>query len=289
MSLSNISRSMLDALLPDGPLWVPETEKDFDLFLDGQSLSLEDMRIFLEKIAFFRDPYNTPILSDLEKEYGIITRENLDIETRIANLALKVYGKNGAGSEDDLESALKAAGFDVNVYQNDPPADPADILGQYFQLVTGDTGNAFTGDPGAYLGQGGGYLLVNGPILTGGPIYLGLGDANAFVGDPLAITGYFIGIRTVEKTYNIPIDPDLWPFVFFVGGEATRADVVEVITSDGNDVITSDGYQVVGSDKGQITSIQPAEIPIARRREFEKIILRYKPLFTWAGLVVIYI
>jgi len=287
MSLSNVSRRMIDGLLPPGPLWVPEKDGDLDLFFDGLSLSMEDARVFLEKLKYIRDPYNTPILSDLEREYGIITKDTLTEEERIAALAVKIYEKGGTGSEDNLESALR--GFDVQVHQNSPAVDPNIILNQTYQLVAGDPLNAYVGDPGAYCGQAGGYLLVNGPIYSGVPVYLGLGDPNAYVGDPLAVTGYFQGLRPVEKTYNIPTDPDSWPFIFFVGGDATRADVVEVVTSDGKNVVTSTGVQVTTSEQGQLLSIEPVEIPANRRQEFETIILTYKPLFTWAGLVVVYV
>jgi len=266
MSQPNISRSLLNSLLPDGPLWEPKSGGDFDLFLDGISGGIETIRIALEQLAFIRDPYRTPILSDLEKEYGIITKDNISTEDRIAQLATKIYERSGTGSKDNLQNALQRAGFDVLVHSNSPAIDPAILLDQNFQLVLGDPLNAFIGDPNAYFGRAGGYLLVNGPIYTRRPAYLGLGDPlNAFIGDPNAVIGFFIGLIRKEKTYNIPTNPDAWPFIFFVGGPAVRG----------------------GS--GELVSIESAEILSQRRQEFENIILSYKPVFTWAGMIITYI
>lgn len=265
MSQYNISRALIDALFPDGPPWYPEKDGDFDLFLNGISQGIETIKIFLEKLAFVRDPYSTLILSDLEREYGIITKDNISVEIRIMQLAVKIYERGGTGSPDNLENALRNAGFDVYVHPNDPAIDPAILLNQIFQLVLGDPLNAFIGDPGAYFGRVGGYLLVNGPIYTRRPAYLGLGDPlNAFIGDPNAVMGFFLSLIIKEKKYVIPVDPDTWPFIFFVGGPATRG----------------------GS--GELISIENGEVPAERKQEFENIILAYKPIFTWAGIIVTY-
>ena len=242
MSQPNISRAFLNSLLPEGPLWNPKPGGDFDLFLDGISEGIETVRIALEQLAFIRDPYKTPILSDLEKEYGIITKDNVSVDDRIAQLATKIYDRSGTGSKDNLENALQRAGFDVLVHSNSPAVDPA-------LFITNDL------------------LLVNGPIFTRRPAYLGLGEPlNAFIGDPNAVIGFFIGlIKDQVKTYNIPTDPDTWPFIFFVGGAATYG------------------------GGGELTSIANAQVLTQRRQEFENIILAYKPVFTWAGILVTYI
>lgn len=265
MSQLNISRALLNSVLPEGPILTPKADDDLDKFLDVISAGIEDIRIFLEKLAYIRDPYNTFTFSDLEKEYGIITKDNISEEVRIAQLVTKIYEKAGTGSKDNLENALQRAGFDVLVHSNSPAVDPAIFLDQAFQLVCGDPVNAFCGDPNAYCGRVGGYLLVNGAIFTRRPAYLSVGDTlNAFAGDPVCVSGYFLGLIKEEKEYSIPSDPDTWPFIFFVGGEATRG----------------------GS--GELTDIETADVPTERRQEFENIILAYKPIFTWAGLIINY-
>jgi len=240
MSTPDISRAMINALLPDGDIWNPEKDGDFDRFLEGLSLCIEDARSYLEQLGFFRDPYNISeeMLQDLEKEYGIVTKTNVSVETRRMQLAAKIYERGGTGSPDDLKNALINAGFNVYVHPNDPAVDPAIFLDQSFQVTIGDPLNAYIGDPGAYFGRFGGYLLVNGPIIVTG------GD---------------------EKEYNIPTDPDAWPFIFFLGGIAIR------------------------NVSGQLIEIFRAEIPAERKSEFESIILQYKPIFTWAGIIVTYV
>jgi len=268
MSTPDISRAMINALLPDGGIWNPEKDGDFDRFLNGLSLCVEDVIFRLEKLNTIRDPHNIPniLLSDLEREYGIVTKTNISVETRRMQLAAKIYERGGTGSPDDLENALRDAGFDVYVHPNDPAVDPAIFLNQNFQVTIGDPLNAYIGDPGAYFGRVGGYLLVNGPIVTRRIGYLSIGDPiNAYIGDPAASIGYFLGTAAEEKEYNIPTDPDTWPFIFFVGGPAARGGL------------------------GQLVIIQRAEIPAERKSEFEAIILQYKPIFTWAGIIVTYI
>lgn len=64
--------------------------------------------------------------------------------------------------------------------------------------------------------------------------------------------------------YTSPEDPVYWPLVFFVGGAATR-----------------------GPD-GVITQIETTTVPITRKDELTRLIVKYKPLHSWAGLVINY-
>lgn len=62
--------------------------------------------------------------------------------------------------------------------------------------------------------------------------------------------------------YDSPADPIYWPLVFFIGGTAFR-----------------DSSRV-------ITSIETVTVPIARKAEFIRLVVKYKPLHSWAGVVV---
>jgi hypothetical protein len=66
----------------------------------------------------------------------------------------------------------------------------------------------------------------------------------------------------VLVTYTTPTDPVYWPLVFFIGGDATR------------DPVT-----------GEITRIERVTLPANRRAEFIALVIKYKPLYTWCGLV----
>lgn len=265
MSQLSVSRAMINSLLPPG--WDIETGGDLDLFLEGLAENKEAMRVFLATLSTLRNPQKTAYLSDLEKEYGLMTRTNLTEQVRRDRLEVRVYERNGKGSDDNLQTALRRAGFDVQVHENSPAVDPSQFIDKAFQMVAGDPVNAFAGDPNAYAGQVGGELLVNGPIFNQIPLYLmeAGGTPTSFAGDPLAYAGYFLELKRTSRIYQTPTDPADWPLVFFVGGDATR------------------------NVDGELTDIQIAEIPIERKEEFHNIILRIKPVHSWAGLIVIYV
>lgn len=264
MSDQAFMRSILDALLPPGPKWVPADGLDFDLFLDGLADIYPPIKNFLGDLACLRDPETTPYLSDLEKEFGILTKENLTEAIRRELLAARIYERGGTGSATNLQAALVRAGFDVQIHENSPAVDPAIFLDENFQITLGDPISAFIGDPDAYLGRIGGELLVNGPLFDQYPLYLtALGAPDMQLGDPAAFLGDFDELVRNPQVYPIPTNPDSWPFIFFVGGDATR-----------------------NPGTGELTAIEQAEIPATQIGEFKNIILRYKPLHTWAGLII---
>lgn len=261
----SIHRAVIDAMLPPG--WNVESDGDLDHLLDGMAKNSESVYDFMSQLSLLRNPALTPWLSDLEREFGVITRTNLAEAIRRARMETRMYERKGTGSKDDLEIALTRVGFDVQVHQNDPAVDPALFLTQAFQLCCGDPTNAFAGDPNAYCGRIGGELLVNGPIYDQSPLYLSeCGGPFSYAGDPYMYCGWYDELRRIPIVYQVPADPGNWPFVFFVGGDATRDPVTD-----------------------ELTDIMTAEVPIERKEEFQNIILQYKPKFTWAGLIITYV
>ena len=69
-----------------------------------------------------------------------------------------------------------------------------------------------------------------------------------------------------DHIFTVPADPGYWPLIFFVGGVETRDE-----------------------DTGELYHIAPAPIPNNRRDEIKRLILRYKPLHSWCGLIVSYV
>ncbi|NIP56132.1 hypothetical protein GWN42_31330 [candidate division KSB1 bacterium] len=259
--MSNLDRKSIGVLWPEGPAWDIEHGSDTDKTLDGVAEFYAPVRQEFSGLASLRNPTKTAYLQELEQEYGVTPRSSQ--ADRRAYLDGYIFADNN-GSIDTLQDALYRAGFGVTVYDNDPVVDPASILETGFQLQCGGD-NAYAGDPEAYCGTTGGELLVNGEQIFYEPLYLSVcGDM--YAGDPDAVCGRFNNSEPQVKTYPIPTDSDSWPFLFFVGGEATR------------DTVTD-----------EITFIEPAEILLGRKFEFERIILKYKPLFTWAGLVITYV
>jgi len=214
-------KDVLKTLLPKGAFWRPIPDGELDNLFNGMGDNADEIYRYLSALAFIRDPARTIILSDLEKEYGVLTDLRLDEETRRAILASYAYAKPGTGSEDNLEEILRGAGFNVRVYQNNGPTiDPAFLL-TAFQCIAGTT-TAIAGNEDAFAGESGGYLIVNGaifetiltdPMQADGPF--------AFAGNSQAVAGYYLAFDRERVDYDIPTDPDRFRYVFFIGGEAS--------------------------------------------------------------------
>lgn len=271
--MTTISRAAFNTLLPPGSLWVLEDEEGFDLLLEGIADNFEVVKAELDKLALIRTPLLTDLLDDLEKEYGLSKNNALtELERRNALLAAKTARKS-TGTEDFLEDALQLAGFDVQVHVNNPPVDPALFVAEeMFLYVCGgvDVVCGRVESPGPpnpldiVAGAGLGELLVNGDAIIRLDIFtIVSGSPVASCGNANNVCGATSGSNTFELTYPLPTDPGYWGLVFFVGGDATR------------DAIT-----------GELQTIDFVEIPLERRSEFKRLILKYKPIHSWAGLMV---
>jgi hypothetical protein len=265
-----LSRDVLNALWPEGAFWQPATGDDYDNLLEGIAENSEVVRLDMEKLRYLRDPLRTPILSDLEKEYAVIPSTGSTEAERRSRLKPVMFRRGEIPTYDLLEDKLVEAGFDVQVHVNSPAVDPANFLDENFQMTAGGLlpgGNdAQAGEPEAQCARTGGELLVNGEFFEQLPNYTVLcGEPLAACGEPDALAGSFDSIQLVPILYDIPTDGGYWPLIFFVGGDATR------------DPVT-----------GELTAIELADVPIERRLEFRRIILRYKPMASWAALVVTY-
>jgi hypothetical protein len=249
--MSDLTRQMLDDALPKGSAWEPEENKDFDLLLEGVSDNHEVVRDFLKDLSNLRNPHKTIILEDLEREYGVPTNTLISEDTRRTRLAELVYGRDSDGTEDDLQAALRNVGFNVYVYQNDPAVDPAIFLELAFQMVAAG-GNAYAGRSDAYAGQIGGELLVNGDIFTTERIFTAVAGT-MYAGDGTT-AGEYDDLLVEKQEYPIPDDPNDWPFVFFVGGDATY-DFVELLLNGGFETGDFTGWT---QNNSTIDAINPA-------------------------------
>lgn len=230
--MPNFMRRFLDLAYPKGPEHEPKEDGSMSAFRDATAENINTIRTDVKNTAFIRTPDKTPLLPDLEREYGKTVDENLTVSDRIKLLKVDRYKKATTANDDDLQALLDTAGFDLNVYNNSPdgPAvDPDLFLDSLFQMQAQDT-NYFAGNDDAYAGFIGGNFLVN--------------------------------ERRSSIAYAIPTDPDLWPFIFFVGGDATFA------------------------GDGSLLTIDQGSVPNEQRKQLENIILKFKPLFTWCGLIV---
>jgi hypothetical protein len=259
-----ISRSMIDSNLPDGSAWNPSPDEDMDNLFEGIADGKEITREFLALLAKIRCPQSTPILSDLEIEYGIVPDERLTEQERRDRLEATKTATDSTGAWDFMQEKLQQAGFDVQVHPNDPAVDPNLFLTQTFQMVA-DGGAAFAGNQDAFAGISGGELIVNGDFFVQSNLYLNVASGgDAFAGNAGFFAGEFDEIRKDKIEYSIPTNPGYWSLIFFVGGDATR---------DGS---------------GFLTDIIAAEVLQSRREELIRNIIKYKPPHSWCGLVVNY-
>jgi hypothetical protein len=92
------------------------------------------------------------------------------------------------------------------------------------------------------------------------------GFEDAVCGYSGAVCGASNGMLIVNgnmffDTGVIPENQAYWPLIFFVGGQATR------------------------DQDGKIVTINNAYIPVSRSDEFLRLVVKYKPLHSWAGIV----
>lgn len=257
----SVSRSAITASMPKGAFWRPKIDGFYDKLLDGLSENFEKIRIFLSKLSTIREPAETIILSDLEKEFGILTSITITEIIRREQLRAKKYRTAGNGTEDDLQDALDAAGFSVIVTQNDPAVDPGPFLDESFGATLGNDA-AHLGRVDAFFKVFGGELIVNGPIISQRKAIIVQIGGIFSMGNSLAVTGGYVGVETTVREYDVPTDPDDFPMVFFVSG---------LVTKDGG---------------GFITDIEAADVPSERKPELVRIIIEIKGLHSWCALIV---
>ena len=194
---SALIKAAILALLPDGTLWTPAVEEDLDKLFDAMSENWLEAYNAAFGLGDVRNPLKTQLLQELEREFGFLENSDLTEEVRRKQLAaVKTENTDQRNSDDDVQSFLNAAGFDVQVHHNDPAADPA----------------LFPGD-----------ILLNGGKYVQNIDYLmQCGGAYAFCGHQNAVCGYFESFDFIEFEHILPTDPDLWPFIYFIGGPAVR-------------------------------------------------------------------
>jgi len=275
-------RHTLDALLPDGQLWNPDPDGDFDKLLDGKADNAKDSYDFMQALAYVREPYKTTALEDLEYEYGILSQDNLSEEVRRQQLHSRVYAKAGFGL-DYMQQRIQDAGFDLVVQSNDPAIDPNIILGtRYWVVAGGDIAYAGYNLGGPILARAGwdagGELIVNGellgpcglapfPMACQAPEYLCVaGYAGMVANSRYSPAGYFLAMKRQIQVYPVPDRPGRWPLIFFVAKSFSGWDL-----------------------NPPVPRAVPGDVPNERVPELKRIILRHKPLHTWAGLIINYI
>lgn len=159
----SLSRGSIDTMLPEGAAWSVAPGGDFDKLLDGVA-EIEDETISeVNALANIRNPEKTTILSDLEKEYGIVTDNSLTETQRRALLKSLAYAPRSTASKTYLQERLHEAGFtDFFVYDNNPAVNPNRFITDSHSAVCGNE-ESVCGNETAYCSAyTGGEYVANG-------------------------------------------------------------------------------------------------------------------------------
>jgi hypothetical protein len=261
MPRNGLVRRSIDANLPEGAAWKVAPGGDLDKLLDGIGACRDSDVVALSKLSVVRDPFKAEDIEQLEKEYGFSPDPTLSDTQRRARVAALAFAPRSTGAGDYLEARLREAGFDVHVYDNDPPVNPDMLIGARFHAMCGFE-TSVCGYEGAQCGGwNGGEYIVNGDLYRREVNFTtACGLEESVCGYYEAMCGSFVEARNLVLP-DAPPEPT-WPLVFFIGGDVTR------------DI------------DGTILDIERVVIPDNLRALFRTIVLRFKPLYTWAAVAV---
>ena len=239
-------------------------DKRLTQFIKGLSALPQNLKEYIQNIYLDLFPSTTRKLDKWNNAFGVGFPAKTEADQRTDLDA--IWKSQGGQGADYIQEVLNNAGFDVQVHENNPPADPDLFLNNIPVMVAGGI-TAYAGNDLAFAGKTGGDLLVNGSIVTNIPLYLSVcGAVNMSCGNDEAKAGFFEKFGTIEKIYQITNDADLWGAFFFIGGDATRNAVTH-----------------------KLETINNFDIQIERKAEFIRLILKLKPVQTWAGLMINYV
>lgn len=218
-------------------------------FFLGLSSLGGSFRPFADRVFLNVFPDTTDDIEGWEQQFGLYRTGGLsELERRSRlNGAWKALGGQ---SPKYIQDTLQNRGFDVYVHEwwsfdidsNGRPTipDPDDPR-----------------DPRDYIGDGKpGYVIVSKITETTKDLIVRAGDEDVRAGENFMQAGNFSEFKFVEKTYEIPDDPDLWPYFLYIGGE-TFPDL--------------------------------AQVPADRQDEFEELCQKIKPVQQWLGILVEYV
>jgi len=261
-------------LLPTGRAWRVTVDKTLRRFFEALGDFAEDPRLFVDGV--WRDifPGSTRALSEWENQWGL-PKVGLNEAQRRDRLD-GAWKAQGGQDPRYIQDTLRAAGFDVYVYEWWVPGTEPDIgtpscataRNPLLYLRRDSTGRpilvecgelfAECGEPSAEAGNSlspSGYPLVNrvsptdrGFVTLAGEPFMACGELEAEAGD---FDGFVVG----EKNYVIPGDRSKWAYFLYIGG----------------------------STFGGLAVVDPK-----RREEFEELCLKICPLQMWIGIIVSY-
>lgn len=265
---------MFKHLLPSGRAWRLTVEKTLRRFFEGLAGSIDEIRLFVDRVWLDIFPQDTRELTAGEQQFGLRAvglteqqrRDRLDATWK------------ALGGQDPryIQDTLQANGFDVYVHEWwEPGTEPAlgvqacatprnpllwlrrDSSGQPILVECGEL-FAECGEPSAEAGNSlspTGYPLVNRVFPTSPGFITLCGEPFMECGESRAESGDFDAFLIGELNYVVPNDPSKWPYFLYIGGETF----------------------------GELAVVDPK-----RKQEFEELCLKICPLQQWVGILVSY-
>lgn len=260
-------------------------------YIKGFSYFPGDVKEHVDQVWFDIFPDTTRELSKWEQQFNITPAGT--VSERIENLAGRWHAQGGQGL-DYLQDLIHDSGFPqvflhewggrgpaFQTYTGGPNSDtgsplaetgviiqnggitarnPNQILVDLWRTYTAgpdsDTGSPLA-ETGVVVLNGSENLLVNkGPEVASFDFQTYTAGPDSDTGSPLAETGARTGVSFAPVSYDIPQDEESWRFFIYVGGE-TFPDI--------------------------------AEVPLERKDEFERILLKFIPFQQWIGLLINYV
>lgn len=251
-------------------------KKTLAKFFAAFAAECDDIKAAADNAFLDLFPRYTRRLAEWLNQFGIYeTAGQTESDKRSALDA--AWKAKGSLSPSNLQTTLQNAGFDVYVHEwwdeadepatgvpsCPPPRDPNTYLTSEGEIV--GFGDIRCGVPEARCGNEGarcgallnprGYPLVNKVTISRTTFVARCGASGTRCGTVGARCGHTVAYYDQTKVYELPTDPLKFPFFVYVGGQ---------------------------------TFPDFATVPAARRDEFERMLLKYRPAHLWVGVLVSY-
>ncbi len=235
-------------LLPRGWAWRVTHKTNLRRFFEGLAPGFDNAKAGIDEPWVQLLPNSTTELAEWERQFGL--EPNPSDSIRRMNLAAE-WRATGGQSPGYVQDVLQTAGFDVYIHDwwsSGPPTYVARDPHDYTEIPLIGTVQC---TPETYRFDGQPLCSDGRPDVDGFlvPQY----QCNAFlVNDPHYLVNKLL---TQEAPPPIPDDPAVFPFFFYVGGE---------------------------------TFGDHATVPASRRAEFERLLLKLRPLHLWIVTLIDY-
>lgn len=258
-------------LLPRARAWRITVDKTLRRFFSGLTGLGDDSKKFIDDVWLDIFPETTRQIEEFESQFALTDPSTLTEQERRDRLSA-AWQALGGQDPRYIQDTLRDNGFDVYVHEwwvtGSEPAvgvdacavarNPNDVINNPDYMWTMGNPLATMGNTPVTMGganQLAGYLLVNGVKIACYDTPNTMGNPPVTLGSNRTM-GQVNSVTFKNREYDIPTDPDKWPYILYIGGQ----------------------------NFGDV-----AQIPIARRDEFETLCLKICPEQQWLGIIVEYV